>query len=407
MFKTIRFFFFFRAKNEMTTLTEAMVLQKARVGSLELMKHLNFWGTDLSDVSIISRMPNLEVVSLSVNLIRTLRHFGQCPNLTEVYIRKNEIASLTELRYLQPLRRLRTLWLSHNPCAKASDYRLRVIRLLPQLTKLDNADITADERKQASSLPEDCDQVEDVEQETPSVISDHKPTPVVQAKPPTLPQPSDRHSPPPPPQSQQQKGSEAFVIPVDSSESQPLREPQSARPTSSSSTVTKGTRPTRASSAGASRRASWQAAISVLPLQGQAAPDKDREKDEPQPSVAAARPLVHREDVLPSPEEEAPKVAPTSREKAAVQKVPHQASTTARPATSAASSSPPRQQDRRQTTFARPISRSSGSNVLRAVLTLLNELDEDALQVVRSEIDSRLLVSAHQQQRPYENDDVL
>lgn len=38
------------------------------------VKSLNCWGQDLADVSILSQMPNVEVLSLSVNQISTLRY---------------------------------------------------------------------------------------------------------------------------------------------------------------------------------------------------------------------------------------------------------------------------------------------------------------------------------------------
>lgn len=36
-------------------------------------------------------MPNVEVLSLSVNKIRSLQDFAYCSNLTELYLRKNEV----------------------------------------------------------------------------------------------------------------------------------------------------------------------------------------------------------------------------------------------------------------------------------------------------------------------------
>lgn len=39
-------------------------------------------------ISIIRQMPNLEVLSLSVNKISTLADFAHCPKLRELYLRK-------------------------------------------------------------------------------------------------------------------------------------------------------------------------------------------------------------------------------------------------------------------------------------------------------------------------------
>ena len=51
--------------------------------------HLNLWGAGLSDVSLVSQMPKLQIASLSVNKITTLQPFASCTALRELYLRKN------------------------------------------------------------------------------------------------------------------------------------------------------------------------------------------------------------------------------------------------------------------------------------------------------------------------------
>lgn len=94
-------------------------------------------------------MQSLEVLSLSVNNICTLRDVQNCYNLRELYLRKNNISDINEVRYLQPLRNLRTLWLGENPIAEVPGYRYFVIKCLPQLEKLDNDMVTADDKMKA------------------------------------------------------------------------------------------------------------------------------------------------------------------------------------------------------------------------------------------------------------------
>lgn len=76
----------------------------------------------------------------SMNGISDLEPLNQCQNLSELYLRKNNIASLNELFYLKNLPRLRVLWLSENPCCGSDPhrYRMTVLRNLPGLQKLDN-----------------------------------------------------------------------------------------------------------------------------------------------------------------------------------------------------------------------------------------------------------------------------
>jgi len=53
---------------------------------------------------------------------------------------------LRDVAYLQKLPNLRVLWLSNNPCAENDNYRLYVIKMLPGLIKLDNAEVTQEEK---------------------------------------------------------------------------------------------------------------------------------------------------------------------------------------------------------------------------------------------------------------------
>ena len=83
-------------------------------------------------------MSNIEVISLSVNSITTLEDFSHCTNLTELYVRRNCIACLSEVYFLKNLPKLKVLWLADNPCAAGENYRATILRILPNLHKLDN-----------------------------------------------------------------------------------------------------------------------------------------------------------------------------------------------------------------------------------------------------------------------------
>ena len=123
-------------------LTRKLIVQKIRSDRLGSIKNLNLWGTNLDDVSLIQEMPSLEIVSLSVNKIRSLKAFSGLPNLRELYLRKNMICDLNEIKYLTECDNLRILWLSENPICDNPNYRKIVISVLPQLAKLDDIMIT-------------------------------------------------------------------------------------------------------------------------------------------------------------------------------------------------------------------------------------------------------------------------
>ncbi|ELT98235.1 hypothetical protein CAPTEDRAFT_185094 [Capitella teleta] len=133
----------------MVKLTEALVLARSRASDLEHVRKFNCWGSNLSDISILRQMPNVQIISLSVNKITTLADIAYCPNVEELYIRRNEIPSLSEIHHLSNLPKLRNVWLADNPCADTEKYRLSVLRALPNLQKLDNIAVTTEELNEA------------------------------------------------------------------------------------------------------------------------------------------------------------------------------------------------------------------------------------------------------------------
>jgi Leucine-rich repeat (LRR) protein len=54
-------------------LTLELIHMKTKTNRIDGIKNLNLWGNDLDDISIVNQMPALEVLSLSVNNISTLR----------------------------------------------------------------------------------------------------------------------------------------------------------------------------------------------------------------------------------------------------------------------------------------------------------------------------------------------
>ncbi|CAM4613426.1 cilia- and flagella-associated protein 410 isoform X1 [Caretta caretta] len=132
-------------------LTRKAVLARAKAAELDNVRKLNCWGSCLTDISICRELPNIEVITFSVNSISSLEPMSQCQNLSELYLRKNSIPSLNELFHLKNLPRLRVLWLSENPCCGPDPhrYRMTVLRNLPNLQKLDNQAVTEEELSQA------------------------------------------------------------------------------------------------------------------------------------------------------------------------------------------------------------------------------------------------------------------
>jgi Leucine-rich repeat (LRR) protein len=70
-------------------LTAELVVQRCKCDKISQIKNLNLWGNELEDISIIKEIPNMEICSLSLNNIHSLKDFQSCRKLTELYLRKN------------------------------------------------------------------------------------------------------------------------------------------------------------------------------------------------------------------------------------------------------------------------------------------------------------------------------
>lgn len=133
-------------------LTVGIIQAKSKTDNLGMITKLNLSGIGFEDVSILRQMPNLEVVSLPVNRINSLKEFQYLSKLTDLSVRKNNISQISNLLYLRQLPNLKNLWMMENPISSQPNYRLLVVALLPQLEKLDNKDVTAEERSAARQV---------------------------------------------------------------------------------------------------------------------------------------------------------------------------------------------------------------------------------------------------------------
>lgn len=133
-------------------LTAEMIIKRAR-GNFDLpsIRKLNFWGLSLDDISVISECVSLESATFSKNYISSLKCFRGMNYLRELSLANNSISDFRELDNLSTCPNLRKLWLRDNPIAKYWDYRIQVIRIIPNLKYLDDEEITQDERNMANT----------------------------------------------------------------------------------------------------------------------------------------------------------------------------------------------------------------------------------------------------------------
>ena len=60
----------------MVKLTLDLIIQKCKTDNLNKIKKLDVWSSELEEVSLVKDMPNLEICSLSLNQISSLKYFG-------------------------------------------------------------------------------------------------------------------------------------------------------------------------------------------------------------------------------------------------------------------------------------------------------------------------------------------
>lgn len=131
-------------------LTEQLVLEKTKVKSLADVQRLDMWGEGLTDISLVGKLPRLEVLALAANSVASLRPLKACGALQELYLRKNKVTDLRDVTALCVLPKLGVLWLRDNPCAQHPLYREFVLHCCPGLRQLDGVEITTEERKAAA-----------------------------------------------------------------------------------------------------------------------------------------------------------------------------------------------------------------------------------------------------------------
>ncbi len=58
-------------------LTKELLLSKCKTDRLSSLKNVNLWGNELQDLSIVAQeLPNVEILSLSLNKITSLKDFA-------------------------------------------------------------------------------------------------------------------------------------------------------------------------------------------------------------------------------------------------------------------------------------------------------------------------------------------
>ena len=128
-------------------LTEELILSKNPCfNDISSIRTLKINSQNISDISIISKIKELQYLSLSSNNISSLNPLSKCENLRELNLCNNKISSFEELYFLKNLKKLTILYLNGNPICDDNNYFNEVRKILPNLNYLDNIELYRNNR---------------------------------------------------------------------------------------------------------------------------------------------------------------------------------------------------------------------------------------------------------------------
>jgi Leucine-rich repeat (LRR) protein len=119
--------------------------------TLKKLKSLSLANNVLHTINNLEELSQLEILDLHRNQLTDIPIWigKRLPNLHELNLSHNQIASFDQITRLRSLYQLRRIDLQGNPIEQHEHYRLLVISYITNLERLDGIDITDDERKQA------------------------------------------------------------------------------------------------------------------------------------------------------------------------------------------------------------------------------------------------------------------
>ena len=122
-------------------LTLDLIYSEMNIKSISGLIALNIKGKNINDISILSQIPTLEIVSLNNNDINNLVVFKNLKNLKKLSLKGNKINDFSQIENLRYCPKLEYLKLKDNPISLEKNYFSSIIGTLPNLKILDDIDI--------------------------------------------------------------------------------------------------------------------------------------------------------------------------------------------------------------------------------------------------------------------------
>jgi Leucine-rich repeat (LRR) protein len=110
------------------------------------LRELNLSNNCIEDLNGIQSLKYLTSLNISGNSIYSLIPLQQCTNLSYLDITNNKIQYIRQVEYLTGIPWLQVFMIDGNPCCQKEHYRFRTLYRLPNLQRLDDITVTADEK---------------------------------------------------------------------------------------------------------------------------------------------------------------------------------------------------------------------------------------------------------------------
>ena len=133
-------------------LTLEIILSEINNKNISNLTAINIHGKNINDISLLSKFPTLEIVSLFKNSIKDLAVFKHLKNLKILNLRDNEVSDFSQIESLKNCKQLESLSLKENPISKEQNYFQKIKELLPQLKKLDDIELNKNLNKENKIL---------------------------------------------------------------------------------------------------------------------------------------------------------------------------------------------------------------------------------------------------------------
>ena len=123
-----------------------------KIDAITKMGNLTFLDLSCNKLRNIERtqigyLPNLQILLCDNNFLKTINAFSKLEALQTISFENNKIMDILSLEKLSNLYNLKDLNLQNNPITKTVSYRSKMLKLFERLLKLDNTEITSEERE--------------------------------------------------------------------------------------------------------------------------------------------------------------------------------------------------------------------------------------------------------------------